>query len=319
LTGKWRFELFYFDFAFGVLACSLLAALTFGSLGDSGFQFLDDLQLAGRRQDAYAFASGIIFNLANMLLVGAISVAGMAVAFPVGIGLALIIGVVLSYVIHPVGNPALLTVGCTAIVIAIVIDALAYRSYSIQKLVAAVRAGKTKSTKKTFKPKGLILALVSGVLMGTFYPLVEMARSGENGLGPYAVGFIFACGVFLSTFVFNLFFMSLPVQGQPVDLVLYFRGTVRQHAMGLLGGALWYVGAVTNFVAARAEGPAQVGPAASYALGQGATLISALWGLLVWKEFAGADGKVQSFIVSMLVLFIVGLAVVSIAPLYGVR
>jgi glucose uptake protein len=320
LTGtKWRFELFYFDFAIGVFVCSIIAGLTFGSLGWDGFQFMDDLKLAGRRQDVFAFAAGIVFNLANMLLVAAISVAGMAVAFPVGIGLALVIGVIWSFIIRPVGSPVLLAAGCAAIVGAIVVDALAYRFFSLQKLMAAVQQGKTKSTKKSFGAKGIVLSIASGLLMGSFYPMVELARKGENGLGPYAVGFVFAVGVLISTFIFNLFFMNLPVQGEPVEMYLYFRGSLKQHFLGWLGGIFWYIGAVSNFVAARAEGPAQVGPAVSYALGQGATLISALWGLLIWKEFAGADGRVRSLIITMLILFVIGLAIVSVAPLYGSR
>ena len=158
LTGtKWRFELFYFDFAIGVFVCSIIAGLTFGSLGWDGFQFMDDLKLAGRRQDVFAFAAGIVFNLANMLLVAAISVAGMAVAFPVGIGLALVIGVIWSFIIRPVGSPVLLAAGCAAIVGAIVVDALAYRFFSLQKLMAAVQQGKRKSTKKSFGAKGIVL------------------------------------------------------------------------------------------------------------------------------------------------------------------
>jgi glucose uptake protein len=316
LSGpKWRFELFYFDFAAGVLAASLIIAFTFGSLGWDGFSFLDDLRNAGKRQDMYAFVAGCVFNLANMLLVGAISIAGMAVAFPLGVGLALIIGVIWNFSLNPVGNPLLLGMGCLAIVAAIVFDALAYRAYSSQQVPAAP-SGRGKVVRKPSSTKGIIIAMVSGILMGSFLPLVEMARSGEVGLGPYAVGFIFAFGVFSSTFVFNLFLMSLPVAGKPVEISSYFKGRLKQHALGLIGGILWYSGAVTNFVAARAEGTAHAGPAVSYAMEHGAILISALWGLIVWKEFANADDKIKSLLGMMLFLFVCGLAAVSLAPLY---
>jgi glucose uptake protein len=333
--GKWRFELFYFDFAVGALLASLIAALTFGSLGWDGFSFLDDLRNAGKRQDAFAFVAGCIFNLANMLLVGAISIAGMSVAFPIGIGLALIIGVIWSFLLHPVGNPLLLGAGCTAIIGAVIFDAMAYRLHAARQRAVSTAAPQERplpakgplvrgplvqgkaAAQKASSVKGIVLSVVSGILMGSFYPLVEIARTGEIGLGPYAAGFVFAVGIFFSTFVFNMFFMNLPVQGQPVEIRTYFRGRGKNHLLGLLGGSLWYIGAVSNFAAARAEGAAQAGPAVSYAMGQGATLISALWGLIVWKEFAGAESNVKSFLAVMLFLFILGLATVSVAPLYS--
>ena len=166
-----------------------------------------------------------------------------------------------------------------------------------------------------FSVKGLIVALVSGVLMGSFYPLVELSRATEIGLGPYSVGFFFSIGVFSSTFIFNLYFMNLPVEGEPVGLLQYFRdGSIRNHLLGVFGGLLWCVGMLANVVAA--SGTAKVGPAVSYAMGQGATMISALWGVLVWKEFAGAETRVKLLLIIMFALFGAGLGLISIAPLY---
>ncbi|MGE5647070.1 MAG: AcrB/AcrD/AcrF family protein [Acidobacteriota bacterium] len=328
LTGKWRFELFYWDYALGVLLAVTVAAFTFGSLGSDRFSFLDDLLLvAGRRNIAYGFGAGVIFNLANMLLVAAIAVAGMSVAFPVGIGLALIVGVVWNYLIKPQGNPTLLFLGVALVVVAIVLDALAYAALSAMRSREAIKSGKAKSTKVKTSWKGIVLSVASGILMGAFYPLVEMGKQGATGLGPYAIGFVFAVGIFLSTFPFNLFFMNLPVQGAPLEILDYFKGTKKQHLLGLVGGAVWAAGTVANFVvssATRPENPALpdaqvplLGPAISYALGQGATLISALWGLLVWKEFRGADGRVRALIALMLVSFAAGLGLISVAALYG--
>ncbi|HWQ54118.1 MAG TPA: hypothetical protein VN442_10575 [Bryobacteraceae bacterium] len=316
LAGKWRFELFYFDYAFGVLLAATVYALTVGTLGFDGFSFVDDLMHAGKRQWVFGFAGGVVFNLANMLLVAAIALTGLAVAFPVGIGLALIIGVVWNYSIRPEGNPMLLFTGCAVIVAAIVVDAMAYRGLAITRHEELARAGKAKSTRRSVSLKGVIVALVAGVLMGCFFPLVLKGQEGELGLGPYAVGFVFAAGVFASTFVFNLFFMNLPVEGPPVEILEYFGGTFRQHAMGILGGVIWCTGAIANFVAASAPEEVHAGPAISYAIGQGATMVSALWGLLVWKEFAGADTRTRALIAIMLVLFVCGLAMVSVAPLF---
>jgi glucose uptake protein len=318
LAGKWRFELFYFDYTFGLLLAAIIAAYTFGTLGFDGFLFTDDLLRAGRRNIAYGLGAGVLFNLANMLLVAAISVAGLAVAFPVGIGLALIIGVVLNYIINPQGNPTLLFAGVAIVLAAIVVDAAAYRSHATAKAKAKIKAGRTASIYPQVGWKGLLLSLASGVLMGSFYPLVEMGKAGDTGLGPYAIAFVFALGVFLSTFVFSLFFMNLPVQGEPVELLDYFKGTWKQHLLGLAGGSIWVVGAISNFVAASTPPEVQVGPAISYALGQGATLVSALWGLLLWKEFAGSSGKVKLLLATMLVLFAIGLGLISVAPLYAV-
>jgi len=304
LTKKWRFELFYFDFSFGVLITAVVAAFTLGSLGDD-LSFSDNLLIAGKRQMAYAVAAGIIFNLANMLLVAAISIAGLAVAFPIGIGLALIIGVIWNYIINPQGNPFLLFSGVALVLAAIIVDAFAYRAH----------AEEDGEITEDFSVKGLIIALVSGVLMGSFYPLVELSQNSEQGLGAYSVGFFFAIGVFFSTFIYNLYFMNLPVEGEPVGFGQYFRhGSLGKHFLGVFGGILWCTGMLANLVAA--SGTATVGPAVSYAMGQGATLISALWGLLVWKEFAGAEMRVKLLLTIMIVLFAAGLGLISIAPLY---
>ena len=310
LAGKWRFELFYYDYSLGVLIAAAIYALTAGSYGHDGLKFLDDLMHAGARETLFGIVGGVVFNLANMLLVAAISVAGLAVAFPVGIGLALVIGVIWNYALKPQGNPLLLFTGAAIVVGAIILDALAYR---------ALEAGKTAQAARKVTGKGIVLSLVSGVLMGSFFPLVEIGKSGEHGLGPYAIGFVFAVGVFLSTFVFNLFFMKMPVEGPPVSMAGYFNGTPRQHLLGIAGGLIWATGTIANFAAASAPESVQVGPAISYAIGQGATMVSALWGLLVWNEFAGAGPRVRLLVVIMLILFVCGLGLVSVAPLYAGR
>jgi len=331
LSGKWRFELFYFDYSFGVLLCAIIAAFTFGSiesapteLSGPAFSFMDNLSVTGKSQMAYAAAGGVVFNLANILLVAAISVAGLSVAFPVGIGIALIVGVILNYIIKPAGNPTLLFGGAIVILLAIIVTALAHAAHSARgasgqaQTVAGARAvqkpGARRSGPSPFK--GIILSIVSGLLMGLFYPLVEMSKKGDLGLGPYAAAFCFALGIIFSTPVFNLFFMNLPVEGEPVSIREYFHGTAKQHILGILGGMIWCVGTITNFVAASAPKSVNVGPAVSYAIGQGATLISTLWGLFLWKEFAGATGAVRMRLALMLILYVAGLAMLSLAPLY---
>jgi glucose uptake protein len=330
MAGRWRFELYYFDYVIGVMLGATVAAFTFGSVemvipGSDQvlFPFLDNLAVTGKKQMALAAAGGVVFNLANLLLVAAISVAGLAVAFPVGIGLALIIGAVLNFIIHPAGRPVLVFGGVALVVLAIVMTAAAYAALSKQRAAekppeAPPERGKRgrKGAGKASPWKGIGLSLAAGVLMGLFYPLVEMSKQGDLGLGPYAAAFCFAVGVLLSTPVFNLFFMNLPVEGDPVGFRDYLTGTARQHALGVLGGLIWSVGTISNFVAASAPKSVNVGPAVSYAMGQGATLVSTLWGLLLWKEFAGANKAVQARIWLMLVLYAAGLGLLSIAPLY---
>lgn len=314
LTKSWRFELFYFDYAFGVLLATIIAAFTFGNMGYDGFTLFDDVTHAGLRQDAWGLAAGVVFNLANMLLVAAISVAGMSVAFPIGIGLALVIGVVWNYTIHPVGDKTLLFGGMAIIVAAIIVDALAYRSYALTRSRQAAREGKARQVRKSMSTKGIILSLVAGVLMGSFFPLLQNGMVADIGLGPYAISLIFAIGVFFSTFVFNLIFMNLPVEGAPLEIGEYFKGSLKSHGLGIAGGMIWSVGLISNLVAAAGEGKATVGPAVSYGIGQGATMVSALWGIFVWREFAGADSKAKGLLAAMLILFIGGLTMLSLAP-----
>lgn len=332
MAGRWRFELYYFDYVIGVMLSAAVAAFTFGSMetvipGSDQvlFPFLDNLAVTGKKQMALAAGGGVVFNLANLLLVAAISVAGLAVAFPVGIGLALIVGAVLNYIINPAGKPGLVFGGVGLVVLAIVMTAMAYAALSRQRnaekpaeapppAARGKRGG--RGAGKASPWKGIGLSLAAGVLMGLFYPLVEMSKQGDLGLGPYAAAFCFAVGVLLSTPVFNLFFMNLPVEGEPVGFRDYLTGTSRQHALGVLGGIIWSVGTISNFVAASAPKTVNVGPAVSYAMGQGATLVSTLWGLLVWKEFAGANAGVKARIWLMLVLYAAGLGLLSIAPLY---
>jgi len=316
LAGRWRFELFYFDYAFGVALTGTVLALTLGSMGE-GLTFQDNLLITSKRALVLGFGAGCIFNLANMLLVAAIAVAGMAVAFPVGIGLALVIGVAWSYILNPQGNPWLLFCGAALLVLGIVVVASAYRKFQREKLSGGADepASKRRAQGPSFKAIGLSLAC--GVLMGSFYPLVEMSKAGELGLRAYTVGFVFGLGVLLSTPVYNLVFMNVPVEGPPIGLRHYFQGTARQHLLGLLGGVTWMVGTIANFAAASAPPEVQVGPAISYAIGQGAVLVSTLWGLLYWKEFRGASWSVMARVWLMIGLFVAGLALISIAPLYA--
>ncbi len=296
-TGSWRFELFYWDYVWGIVLLSLIVGLTLGRTDPASPEgFLHNLGSASGRCLLLAFTGGVIFNLANILLVAAIGIAGMAVAFPIGIGLALVIGSVLNYVVTPAGNPLLLFGGIALVCVAIVLDALAYRN----------KSGNVQVT-----TKGIVLSLLGGMFMGFFYPFIAKAIKGEGHLGPYTVMFVFALGILLSNLPLNYTLMRRPLVGAPVSMANYFAGAGRLHFWGILGGAIWAMGALSNFVASYA---AMVGPATSYALGQGATMVGAIWGVFVWKEFAGAGPRTNRLLAMMFAFFITGLICVALAP-----
>lgn len=300
LCPGYRFQLFYWDYVIGLILGSLIWGLTLGSEGETGRSFLSDLAYSDSNHIWLAVLGGIIFNVANLLLVAAIDIAGLAVAFPIGIGLALVIGALSSYIISPAGNPVILFCGIALVVAAIVLDAAAYRL--------------REATQQKLSRRGVILSLIAGLLMGCFYPFVSKAMSGEGAPGPYATSLFFALGVAACSLVANTLLMRHPLDGKErVAMSGYTTAPGRWHLWGVVGGTIWCTGAVLNFVASRAH---VVGPAVSYSIGQGATMISACWGVFVWKEFADAPARSKTLLVWMFVLFICGLTAVALAPLF---
>jgi glucose uptake protein len=298
LTLGYAFSLFYWDYVAGILLGSLAWGFTFGSIYGGPSAFVPNLLAADRSHILLAIVGGIIFNIANLLLVAAIDIAGMAVAFPVGIGLALIVGTGLNYLVQPVGNPFLIVGGVVLVASAIVLDALAYKR-------------REASTKVSMR--GVVLSVVSGLLMGGFYPFVAKSTIGEHALGPYSVTFIFAVGVVLCALPANGWLMRHSLTGEaPVSMQQYGSSRFSWHVWGVVGGFIWCTGAAASFVASRANA---VGPAISYALGQGATMISAFWGVFVWKEFRHAPPDSRRLIPWMFLLFLAGLGVIAAAPL----
>ena len=317
LVKEWRFELLYYDYSLGILLTFALAGLTLGSMGSYGRTFWADLAATNGRNIAFGFLGGVVYCLSNILVVGAMAVAGLGVAFPIGVGLALVVGVIWNYCVNPQGNPVLLFLGVALVVAAIVLDGVAYRIHTMAKAAASQEPGTENSGEKDKIRKGILLSVAGGLMMGMFFPLVEIGKTGPRGMGPYAIGFVFAAGIFLSTFVFNAYFLRKPVQGGPLHFSDYFKGTVNEHFWGIVGGVVWAVGTLSSFVAASAPRALQVGPAISYALGQGSTMVGAFWGVVVWKEFAGSGILVKRLLILMFVLFVCGLTIVSIAPLYA--
>ncbi len=314
LSGKWRYELFYFDFAVGAFLGAVAAAFTLGTLGSDGFTLLDDLMRAGKRNMAYAIAAGCVFNLGNMLVAGTTSLAGMSIAFPVSFGLALVISSVLTELSKPQGNAAFVLCGLAAVVAALLFAVLAHRFLGLSKELLRMKAGEHRTLRPAVPWKGVIFALVAGVPLGLYAPLLTMAKSGDAGVGPYALVLLFASGIAFSTVVYDLYLMNLPLQGKPLEILSYFRGQFRQHVFGVLGGAMWTAGALACLVAANAPENALLNPGVSYAAAQAAPLLAALWGALVWKEFKDGDPRSKAALTVMLVLFLAGLVMLALAP-----
>ncbi len=296
----WRFELFYWDYVLGIVLFSLILGHTLGSSGSQGMGFNESLRQADWKSISGALIGGVIFNLANILIVAAIAIAGMSVAFPIGIGIALVLGVIINYIAAPQGNPLLLFSGVALVGLAIVIDAIAY--------------GKKATQAKKVPSKGIIISIVGGVLMALFYRFVAGSMASnllapEPGrLTPYAAVFIFSLGILISNCLFNTILMKKPFEGEPVAYSHYFKGSFKEHLTGIAGGMIWCVGMSLSILAA-----GKAGFAISYGLGQGATLIAALWGVFIWKEFKGAPQKVNSLLTLMFILFVAGLGLIILA------
>jgi glucose uptake protein len=302
---SWRFELFYWDYVIGILLFSLLFGFTFGSSGTVGMSFAESIGQASLSSILNPIIGGIIFNLSNILLVAAISVAGMAIAFPVGVGICMVLGVLINYIATPKGDPILLFLGVGIVVVAIILDAMAYKKHAV-------------SEKKT-STKGIVLSVLAGFLMAWFFRFVAsaIATDPENTaaglseagkLTPYAAFFFFVIGIVISNFLFNTYLMKKPIEGTPVNFKQYFQGNFMSHLSGIIGGMIWALGTSLSLLAAN-----KAGYAISFGLGQGATMIGAFWGVFIWKEFKGANKSVNTLLAFMFLLFTAGLALIILA------
>ena len=294
-SKTWRFELFYWDYVIGILLFSLISALTLGSIGSEGRPFAADLQQASGANIQSALIGGVIFNAANILFSAAIAIAGISVAFPIAIGLALVLGVIVNYSAAQKGDPVLLFAGVALVVVAILLNAAAYRKKSLAD--------------KTVSGKGLGLSLVAGILMSFFYRFIAASMDLNNFVAPevgkmtpYTAVFVFSVGIFLSNFIFNTILIKRPFMGEPTSYVAYFKGKFSTHLTGILGGLIWGLGNSLNLIAA-----GKAGPAISYGLGQGATLVAAIWGVFVWKEFQDAPKGTNTLVNAMFFFFVMGL------------
>jgi len=297
---SWRFELFYWDYNLGLLLMAIIFSFSLGNLANSGVSFPENIAEASLPNIGYCLLGGVIFNISNILMVMAVVVAGMAVAVPVTVGIAMVLGVIINYVGAPAGNPIWLFAGVFLVTCSIVFNALAYH-------------GKAENSSQKVM-RGLLLSVSSGILMGIYYRFVaktlpeDITMIQHGQLTPYTAVFIFISGIFLSNFVLNTFIMKNPIEGSPVHYADYFRGSINNHLAGIVGGIIWCMGMMFNIL-----GGAKAGFAISYGLGQGATIIAALWGILVWKEFKDAPKKSNIYLILMMVFFAIGVVCMILA------
>jgi glucose uptake protein len=327
LAGKWRYELFYFDVALGMTLAAVIFSLTLGTLGFDGFSFDDDLMHAGHRQWLIAFAAGAIFNLANMIMMGAVVVAGLSVAVPLGLGTSLLIGVGLKLVTGHAGNSLLIFAGSACLLVAVVTIGVAYSFHVSARVDQLVKEGKVQTTGSvpgygkgmivsTHAPsaaKGLLLAIVSGALMWIMFPLINKARLGDFGLGPYSLTMLFSLGMLITTFVFNLFFINLPVEGEPIELLSYLSGGIGSHLAGVGSGMVLCTGVLAYFVVQGGLAEAQLKSLTIYAMQLGAVLLAAVVGIFGWKDFRDAEPRVRAMVWGFLALFAAGIGAVALA------
>lgn len=304
---NWRFELFYWDVVIGLLVFSLIAAFTLGSMGNEpgGRTFMEDLAQADAKSFAFSMLGGVIWNIGNLLLVAAIAVAGLAVGFPIGGGIAWLGGTILGFTIEIAtkgssnSNPWLLFTGMTLAIIAIYLSMLSYKRLTAYQKKASLN--------------GIVLSVLAGLFIAPFYTITmygmdpAFGLSGAGTLTPYSGAVFFALGAFLSTFIFNPFFMARPVQGAPVKMSEYFKGSFTSHFWGVLGGSIWMFGMVVSFMSSGE------GSTIAYALSNAAPVVAILWGVLVWKEFKGAPKGTNALLVTMFVLFLIGLVFITMS------
>jgi len=319
LAGKWRFEYFYFDFVLGILLFGGVAALTLGSGRPQELTFQDNLMLSGYRKMAWAVGSGVMLNLGTLLLLAAMTIAGMSVAFPLALGVALVIGAIWDYVSATQANTPLTFIGVALLLAAVIIAGLSYvvrlraERNAAQKALTPDPRTKSKGAKPASPTLVIILSVVGGIVLTMFPRVLGEAIDGDNGLAPYSALVLLSIAALLSSPFFVLFFTTFPVASTAGMPSGYLAGSKKQHLLGLAGGALWGAGMLTGLMAAGAPQEAQPSALIGYALNNAALLVAAAWGLLAWRETRGGGERVRVLTAGMMVLFLAGLGLVAYA------
>ena len=310
LTAKWRFEYYYLDFALGAAAAAILFALTLGNLGYDGFSIYDDVMNSAKKAWLNAFVAGAFFNLGNMLTLGAASMAGIGVSYPIALGLGLVLGVMIPQLSRG-PNPLAIAIDAGLVLLAVAILAAAYLTLASRRRREATSAGMKPSEVPSDGIKPVVLSVAGGVLMAVSAVFLSRTR-GDFGLGPYSLGLFFCGAILLSTVVFSMFLMNLPLEGEPLDFTPFARTGTRRHALGILGGALWYGGSLAFSTVSAAPPETQLASGRALAVSIAPPLLAALWGIR-WGEFAGAETYLKLLLAVPLVLFLVAMVFAAIS------
>lgn len=274
-AGKWRFELSYFDFALGCVLTAVLLAVTAGNtVSSTTFTFEDNLTIAGKRQMGIAFGAGLVINLGNMLIAASASLSGISSGIMTAMIAMALFTAISALVLNAAANPALALAA-----IGLLVAALALAAY------AHFRDAASWINKRALFPgyKSLLLGAIGGLIFGAASPIMEASRAGDVGLGSWTVCVMVSFGVLVSTFLYNLYFLNLPVSGSPLSMLSYFRGSRTQHLSGLAAGAIWTVG-LAAMQAAEASGVSIGARVPVWAMAAGSGIIAGIAGILLPKD-----------------------------------
>ena len=295
-SKEWRFQLFYWDYAIGVLLFALVLAFTAGSTGDGGPQLPGGPRSGGDAERCSRRSSGgVVFNLSNILLVAAIDIAGHGGGVPDRRGARA--RARRDHQLHGDAGrqPRAPVLRRGGVVLAILFSAAAYRRLPVE-------GPKTTG-------KGIALSVVAGLLMGYFYRFVAASMStdfAQPGAGQARA--VHRDRDLLARAAAVELRLEHDRDGEAVRRragalrrLLQQGNGPRLHLVGILGGMIWNLGMSLSIVASGVAGFA-----ISYGLGQGATLVAALWGVFIWKEFRGAPAGTNRLLTLMFASFIVG-------------
>jgi glucose uptake protein len=290
ITRNWRTEFFHLDFSLGLFLASLLAIGIYKQ-SDPGAAFLKGLLEADRSAWLWALGGGAFMNAGNLALLAGIRRVGIAVAFPISVGLSIVVGTLLTYLVNPKGNLLFLGAGVVLIFLAVITNSVAY-GYR-----------KTDGSNKHRSINDLAICVVSGTLFMCSGPMFAKAISSTKPLDPNGTCILYALGSLIIAGPLLIYLTRHPIEERPFSFIAYLHGSTRNHLAGLIGGGIWGAGMLLVFLPANI-----VGPALALAVGQADPLVAALWGVLIWGEFRGAPASARALLASMFILYVAGLA-----------
>jgi len=295
---NYRFELFYWDYALGIFLIAVALAFTMGNTSNDASSFLNNIRTANRSNFIYTLAGGAVFNLANLLLVAAIDMGRSGHCFS-------------GFDRNCDGNRRGFKL-CAAT------EGECGIARSWGRLRRYRGDPRWQGSRKPDESQPVRLPEEHRDLRHFRNPdgplgSVRHSRDDQgNTLGPYSIGVFFTLGALLSCLLWNVYFMKNPLVAEPVNFGEFFHGPASGHMLGLMGGVIWGTGTVFNLVAANFTGVA-----ISYAIGQSAPMVAALWGVFAWKEFEGSNRQAKTFLGLMFLFYVFAILLIAKANTAG--